>query len=295
MPYKEIDFKKWDDCIHRSCNGLIYCTAAYLDAMAANWDAIILNDYEAVMPLTWKKKFTIRYLYQPAFFQQGGIISSDRLSEEMNLLFLETAFTHFSFAEITLNFNNALADDFVYLKNYRNNYILPLHENVAAQLNDYVLKRVRRAVKNELYYETHDDFDEIILLYKDLYHKKMDDIEEVDFLHFRNYCATHRDQLVLRKVIHQQEIVAAVLMLKDPKRLYNIVSCILPEGKKLLANYFLFYSLIDEFKSSEHILDFEGSDKSGIAFFYKKFASENQRYPFIKMNRLPAPLKLFKR
>ncbi|MEI9956106.1 MAG: hypothetical protein WDM90_07350 [Ferruginibacter sp.] len=35
---------------------LIYAQSFYLDAMAANWDAIVFNDYEAVMPLTWKKE-----------------------------------------------------------------------------------------------------------------------------------------------------------------------------------------------------------------------------------------------
>ncbi len=48
-------------------NQNIYGYAAYLDAMAVNWDALIINDYEAVLPLPWKKKFGICYLYTPRF------------------------------------------------------------------------------------------------------------------------------------------------------------------------------------------------------------------------------------
>ena len=31
------------------------------------WDALVLDDYAAVMPLTWRRKYGTRYLYQPAF------------------------------------------------------------------------------------------------------------------------------------------------------------------------------------------------------------------------------------
>ncbi len=295
VPYKDIDREKWDECIARSYNGLIYCTTAYLDAMAAHWDGVILNDYEAVMPATWKKKLLISYLYQPAFFQQGGIISNTELTEEMMLLFLETAFAHFSFAEITLNFRNSISDNNPYFKGKRNNFIFQLKENAINYLDEYILKRVRRAFKNELLYQQHENIQDIILLYKTLYHNRLPGFEAEDFSRFENYCEKNKNQLVIRKVVCRNEIVAAVLLLKDNKRLYNIISCILPEGKTLLANYFLYYELINEFQGTNMILDFEGSDQHGIAYFYNKFATENQTYPFIKMNRLPAPLRFIKR
>ncbi len=263
--------------------------------MAINWDAVILNDYEAVMPLTWKKKLNIKYIYQPAFFQQGGIISPNNLSEEVILSFLEIAFKEFSFAEFTLNFNNTISDTYPYLNGKRNNYIFHLKEGAYLHLNHYILKRVSRASKNDLYYKTEEDFQEIISLYKNLYQKRLPDFQENDFLHFTSFCEVNKHHLVTRKVIYRNEMVAAVLLICDNKRLYNIISCILPEGKKLLANYFLYHQLIKEFENSNLILDFEGSDQPGIAFFYKKFADENQPYPFIKMNRLPAAIKLFKR
>ena len=295
VPYKDINPQKWDECVACSHNGLIYCTTEYLDAMAANWDAVILNDYEAIMPLTWKKKILIKYLYQPAFFQQGGIISTTEITEEMVLLFLETAFAHFSFAEITLNFNNPISEDNPYFKGRRNNFIFELKENATADLDDYILKRVRRASKNKVSYQRHENIPEIISLYKTLYHKRLPSFKEEDFSRFENYCEKNKNKLVIRKIVCRNEIVAAVLLLKDNKRLYNIISCILPEGKTLLANYFLYYELINEFQGTNMILDFEGSDQHGIAYFYNKFATENQTYPFIKMNRLPAPLQLIKR
>ena len=55
-------------CLYRIFdNGLIYAYSFYLDTMAKHWDAFILNDYEAVMPLTWNKKYGITYYYTSPF------------------------------------------------------------------------------------------------------------------------------------------------------------------------------------------------------------------------------------
>ena len=56
LQHKEIDKAKWDACIEQAPNGLIYSYSWYLDAMSKHWDALVLKDYEAVMPLTWNKK-----------------------------------------------------------------------------------------------------------------------------------------------------------------------------------------------------------------------------------------------
>ena len=65
LTQQQINKEKWDRCIRQADNGLIYSFSWYLDHMTANWDGLVLGDYEAVMALTWKEKFGIRYLYQP--------------------------------------------------------------------------------------------------------------------------------------------------------------------------------------------------------------------------------------
>ncbi|MBS1975692.1 MAG: hypothetical protein JST13_15195, partial [Bacteroidetes bacterium] len=73
----EIDKTRWDACISSSANGLIYACSSYLDTMSKNWDALVLRDYEAVMPLTWNKKYGVYYLYQPAFTASLGIFGNN--------------------------------------------------------------------------------------------------------------------------------------------------------------------------------------------------------------------------
>src|SRR5687767_4485589 len=69
----EIDAARWDETVSKAPNGLVYVFSFYLDHMADDWDALVLGDYEAVMPLTWKKKFGIYYLAQPFLTAQLGV------------------------------------------------------------------------------------------------------------------------------------------------------------------------------------------------------------------------------
>src|ERR1700744_427164 len=96
-----IDTDRWDNCLSTAANGLIYGKTFFLDAMTeGQWDALILGDYETVMPLTWRQKAGIRYLYQPAFAQQTGIFSISPLTTELTATFLARTRQHFRFAEI---------------------------------------------------------------------------------------------------------------------------------------------------------------------------------------------------
>src|SRR6187402_2816093 len=79
---KQIDKTKWDKCITEASNGLIYPYSFYLDTMAKHWDALVLNDYGAVMPLTWNKKYGFYYLYQPAFTASLGVFGKN-LNKEL--------------------------------------------------------------------------------------------------------------------------------------------------------------------------------------------------------------------
>jgi len=45
--------------------------------VAENWDALVEDDYTAVMPLPWKKKYSFRYVYQPLNCQQLGIFTTN--------------------------------------------------------------------------------------------------------------------------------------------------------------------------------------------------------------------------
>ena len=70
-----MDIAKWDACVCNSNNGLIYATSVYLNFMSDDWNGIVVNNYDCVMPIPWRKKFGIRYCYDVPFVQQLGWFS----------------------------------------------------------------------------------------------------------------------------------------------------------------------------------------------------------------------------
>src|SRR6185503_17084071 len=126
LQQKEIDREKWDACIHEAPNGLIYAYSFYLDHMAKHWDALVVNDYEAVMPLTWNKKYGFSYLYQPAFTAQLGVFGKnldERLSDDV----IKLIKTKFKLIEISMNRGNTFSSPAPFL-NRSYNYILNLNK-----------------------------------------------------------------------------------------------------------------------------------------------------------------------
>ena len=74
---EHIDEDKYNECITISKQSLIYGYSWYLDIVCDQWDALILDDYVAVMPIPWRKKYGITYVYPPLWLLQLGIFSKN--------------------------------------------------------------------------------------------------------------------------------------------------------------------------------------------------------------------------
>ena len=99
----------------------------------------------------------------------------------------------------------------------------------------------------------------------------------------------------MRRVTNNNELLATVLLIKDERRLYNLMMAATQNARQQSAGAFLYDELIKEFSHSGMMLDFEGSDIPGIEFFYKGFGAVNQPYFKTHINNLGFPLRLFKR
>lgn len=289
--HQQIDKLKWDACMESADNGLVYGYSFYLDTMAKHWDALVLNDYEAVMPLTWNKKYGIAYLYQPPFMQQLGIFSNRILNDDIKKSFVVAAQQRFRFAEIFGNFLNGSEQP---------NFILPLHQSYALIKKGYkndLSKNLKHAAQFSISYQTTDDFVVAINLYKSQYASRTPHVKKQDYQRFLKLCATAKNtgNLLIRKVVDDKQIILAIaLLLKDKKRLYNIISAVTTDGRRCEANHYLFDKLIEEFSGQEIVLDFEGSSIESIASFYQKFGAVNEPYFLLSYNHLAWPFKYFK-
>jgi len=281
LQHENIDKKKWDTCIDNAQNGLVYGYSYYLDAMSKNWDALVMNDYEAVMPLTWNKKFGIRYLRQPAFTQQLGLFGNIFFDKNVTELFISKALEIFSFAEINLNYANEY-------KEKKCNLILPLNRPFT-EIEKFFRKDFANKIKDRnLIYQSSDDVQKAIQIFKENYNDKIR-IAPSAYQHWLHACKIlkTKGQLLIRKVNSPNgDLLSAALFLKDSKRIYYVMSSTLPSGRKQQSNYFLLYHLIKEFSEQNLIFDFEGSEIPSIKLFFSKFGAIEQPYSFVKINNL---------
>lgn len=293
---EDIDVSRWDGCVDQATNSLIYGTHFYLDQMAnGRWDALVLGDYEAVMPLTWRRKYGIRYLYQPAFTQQTGIFSRLPLSETIIDACLTAATRHFRFAEICLNYGNAYPG-----LQPRTNFILPLttsYEVIAAQYRKDLVRNLRLAAGSDLRYEVNPDPAIALTAYRRQYADRIPGTSANDYLNFERLCRhlLSRGRLLIRAVFDpRQQLMATAVLPRDEHRIYLLQSTTFEAGRAAKANHFLLDQLIKEWAGSRLILDLEGSDLPGVALFYAAFGSTRQPYYFYRRNRLPFPLNHLK-
>ncbi|HVV71818.1 MAG TPA: GNAT family N-acetyltransferase [Verrucomicrobiae bacterium] len=293
----EIDTTRWDACIDQSANSILYGFHFYLDHTAAGrWDALILDDYQAVMPLPWRRKYGIRYLCQPPFTQQTGIFSPQPLSHRLIEAFLQTARNHFRFAELFLNYGNALP-----ALQPKKNFILDLHApylRITSHYKPHLSRNLKNATDHELRYMADTDLPAAIEGYRRIYGARTPHVTAKDYDRLEALCRQllKKDRLVLRTVSDPAGTpLATALLPRDNHRLYLLLPVTFPAGRKVKANHFLLDQLIREFAGQPLLLDFEGSDIPGIARFYSDFGGIPQPYFFYRFNDLPWPISRLKR
>jgi hypothetical protein len=248
------------------------------------------------MPLTWNKKWGIRYLFQPPFTPQLGIFSEWPLSPQKVNEFMKETRQHFRFAEIFFNHSNAGGN----FTSTHCNLVVPLHEgfeSVSGRFKSDLVKNLMRARKFNLQYSRTADYKTAIRLFRESYGKAMPHLRAGHYEQFSEACriAEEQERLLIRQVIGpNEELLAINLFLKDGRRLYNLMSTTLPNGRTLEANHVLMHEVIREFAGLPLVLDMEGSDLPGIARFYRKFGAVDEPYYFLRFNDLPGVIRWMK-
>ena len=163
----EIDFTKWDNCVLYSPNGLIYSYTFFLQALC-DWDGLVLNDYEAVMPLPKRKKLGIDYIYNPTYAAQIGITGVN-ISADVIYEFLKAIPFHFRFIQLNFNEFNIIETAKKAAVKERINYTLNLNKPYALLAQNFTKdarKNIRQAQKHNLTAFKNIEIETVFTFYK---------------------------------------------------------------------------------------------------------------------------------
>jgi hypothetical protein len=290
----EIDAEKWDASIQHSTNGKIYAYSSFLDAMASHWDALVSGEYQAVMPLPWRKKFGFHYLYQPLFVAQLGVITS-RPDPLQVRKFLESIPSKFRLREIPLNHENLFAIEGYGLYE-RMNYVLNLdkdYESIQSHYRDQTRRNLRKSITAGCRSQSNIALDEVVRLAQS--HGK--EVKKEDWQRFVSLFRQYqfKGQAVTYGIYAAEgKLLSSAGFLFSNGRAYYLLVGNHPDGRESGASHALIDAFIRDHAGQNVLLDFEGSDVPGVAFFYSSFGAVEERYAAMKDNRLPPILKKFK-
>lgn len=93
----------WDKCIPKFPNETIYAFSGWLDRVADRWDALVMDEIFCRMPLVHKKKYGLKYIYQPFFTQQCGVFSTHGVDADLLQKFISSIPRKFIRVSMNLN------------------------------------------------------------------------------------------------------------------------------------------------------------------------------------------------
>lgn len=291
---KEINKQLWDECIDSAGNGLIYAYSFYLDALADNWDALVLNNYEAVMPLPWKKKYGVHYLYQPFLTAQLGLFGN-KITAQLLESFLKKISSRFRLWEFSLNHQNLFSIGGFNMYE-RMNYVLdlkPSYENLYSNFRNNIKRNIKKSIQYGCYAKNGVALNDIMVLAQE----QSKNSAGKEFEKFRNLYEMLKGKNAAKTYgvySAKNELLTSCVFTFSHNRAYYILVGNHPNGRTLGASHALIDTFIKDHAGQNLLLDFEGSDIRNLAFFYSSFGAREEKYPAIKLNKLPWYIKWMK-
>lgn len=275
-----IDFEKWDKCIESSHNQIMYAFSWYLDIVSPGWEALVSENYEYIMPLPTKSKYKIPYLVQPLMTQQLGIFSKEIIDEAIIKEFVDKI-PYYSY-ELNLNEKNFHSKALVY-PNYLLNLDQP-YEIIQSKYSKNTRRNIDKAIKQKLTIKEGLPLEEFIEFYKSQQRSYLS-VGELKLKHLLEKGVTQKAIKLYGILNSNEELIAALSILKSSKRLTYLLPVSNSDGKSSSAMFLLIDYLIKNEIGNDKVLDFEGSKIEGIARFYKGFGAKNHPYFVLKKFR----------
>jgi len=297
--HEDINPQQWNACIEGSVNRLPYALSWWLDAVCPLWDALILDDYRAVMPLTRGRKFMIDYLYQPYFTQQLGVFYGKEGNAETVKDFLAAIPERYRYISIQCNIHNIIGlSDFS--ASPRVNYLLDLTPSAIMLAGNYhrnCRRNIQKAIHKGLKVKPGPGpalFNSFIQQHLDRQLSGTRKTFYPTLLRMTNATMQNGTGEILGVYSKTGDLMAAGWFITVLGRCLFQVCASTRKGKAKQAMFLLVDHMIREKAGSGLVFDFAGSNSTGIAYFNAGFGATKTYYPALYRNKLPWLLRLVK-
>ena len=303
LRHASVDKNRWDRTIAQSMNGMVYAQSWFLDLVSPGWEALVVGDYESVMPLTWRKKGGIRYLFQPPFTQQLGVFSLAPVSSVFLAQFLDAIPVEFKYVDVFLNAGNPapLPETTPLLGRFlpRITHHLPLVKDSSLRTVNYS-ENLRRNLKKAAGFDGSPErvtIKELIRLFRANRGRSVATLGAREYALLEKIAeeASRRGLLTLTGIRSGAKLLAGACFLESNRESIFFFSAVGEEGKKSGAMSAVIDRHIRSYDGPALVLDFEGSMDKNLSRYYKSFGAHEIVYLHFQSNRLPRLLRWLKK
>jgi hypothetical protein len=297
LKHKEINIRKWDGAVTAAFNSNIYGFSWYLNMVSPNWDALVADDYEAVMPLPVATKYGITYVKGNFFTYELGVFSTKVLGADEINAFLFAIPHKFKLIDLNLNsFNVVEKCIFETQQNiiYKLDLISPYHI-----LRDYfhknTLTKLETASSKNIKILNSANISDLIRLAvaQNIYNLKTEDFDMLKLL--SAFAVSRRLGVVYGAYDSKNSICAAAFFLS----IQNKVICLLAAQNEEAKENFALYSLVNKFvadNAEKNItLDFRTFTSPLLSDIPVAFGAHPGKVTAIKRNILPWYVKILRK
>lgn len=296
----DIDDQRWNEAMDACPNRMIYGYTWYLDAVTENWSALATDDYSAIMPLPFNRKYFISYVFTPPYCQQLGVFSTRPVDEVLLNAFLNSMPDQFKYADYNLNWGNA-GFSVPFTRSVNKNLVLSLggsYDEIASKFSNNHRRNIRKAVESGLILEETHDIDPVVRMFESGRGNRMKSNPDHDYRIIRSMSSKMR-QLGKTKILLAKSdkgaLLGGAMFLLHGNGAYFIFSGVSATGRKCSVMHFIVSKFIQSNGSELSFLDFEGSNDPELARFYSGFGADESLYLRIVINKLPILVRWLKR
>lgn len=268
---KKLDVDKYTECLNKSVNYRIYAEVWYLDTLVENnWDCYVLNNYEAIMPLPFVKKFGIKFITQPIYCQQLGVFHQKNLSKEIFKKFEKKLHRNLVRA---YSFNEENTEMFEPEGEKRVNQIIKLDQFHIDNYSKMVKRNVNYFLKQKLTIK--ENFEIESLLKFKIEHKN----HIVNISYYKKLLTIlDRHNFLDIRFVETEDVLGFICFMKSNNRFFYLDSAVSQIGKNKKVPTGILHIILEELKGRSLIFDFEGSSILSIYKFYSGFGALKRNY-----------------
>ena len=285
----EINFVRWDNCINNAINGNIFAYSWYLNIICEDWDALVMDDYEYVMPILHLKKFKRDIIFSSKLGIRLGIFSNKILTENIVKTFVNKIPKKYLAISIILNKFNKLSEKTSNLFTHELD-LVQSHLKITEKYSNQFQKNIHIAVSKRI---------SIVqgLTPNDLIHfaEKKESISSPNL----RKAEIHKLRMIMAYGLRynlaemygaytvENNLCAVALFIKSKRKHHLIFNAINKEGLNSFALHYLIDKFIESHAEKTLTLNLENVIFRNDIDFFTGIGAHEYKYKRYYVNRLP--------